>query len=95
MRIVLSPIRSDERIEASVAGEVLTVGSDVMDFGDVGEGDFLPREACSSPWIAGGVTRTDGVIVVPLAFPVRRRATDAALFPEPVTVSSGAVTFPR
>ena len=70
MRLLLSPIRNDERITASVDGDVLTVGSDVMDFSDVEEGDFLPREACSSAWIAGGVTRTGGVIVVPLAFPV-------------------------
>jgi len=95
MRLLLSPVRSDARITASVDGDVLTVDGEVMDFGDVEEGDFLPREACSSPWIAGGVTRTDGEIVVPLAFPVRKRATDAALFPEPMDVESGAVEFPR
>ena len=94
MHISFSPQRRDDLLEISVSGDVLTVNGEAFDFGFVGEGDVLPRDAISSEWFAGPVTRTAGEISLTVILPIQHKASAAARYPQPVSVSSGSVSLP-
>lgn len=97
MKIVFSPVRSDTRMPpASVSGDVLTVGEEVLDFGPLEVGAILPADAIDSTWIAGDVHRLDdGQLVVALRLTHGRKAPEQTRFPQPITVEDGAVPLPR
>lgn len=95
MRINLTPMRRDDRLDVSIAGDVLTVNGDSFDFSALAEGDRLPRHAVACDWLASDVTRTDGGIVLTLILPHGAAAPDKMLFPAPITVTEdGPVTLP-
>jgi hypothetical protein len=95
MILTLSPVRMDETLTASVAGDVLTLNGTELDFGPLANGATLPRAAVDNPWIAGDVSRAmDGVLTVPLTLPHGADAPEATRFPDPLTVTSGAVPLP-
>lgn len=95
MQLIFSPVRLDERLTASVAGDVLVLNGVPFDFGPLPAGGTLPRAAIDSPWIAGDVTRDlAGVVSVPLILPHGGRAPAETLFPAPITVESGPAPLP-
>lgn len=95
MKLIFSPCRMDQMLTASVAGSVLTLNGEALDFGPLPPGATLPREAVDSPWIAGDVSRDDaGLLIVPLVLPHGQVAPPETLFPEPLTVVSGPVPLP-
>jgi hypothetical protein len=95
MIFILSPTRMDEVLAASVAGDVLTLNGEPLDFSPLPAGATLPREAIDSPWIAGDVTRAmDGTLTVPLILPHGANAPHETRFPAPITINSGAVPLP-
>lgn len=94
MKISFCPVRSDERFQAVVSGDTLTIDGDAGDFGALQEGDTLPRDAVDCPWLASDVTRENGEICLTLKLPHGANAPDETRFPQPVTVADGPVLLP-
>ena len=95
MKLTFSPVRMDETLEASVAGDVLTLNGEALDFGPLPKGATLPRAAIDSPWVAGDVTRDpEGLLTVPLILPHGANAPDETLFPQPILAGNGPVALP-
>lgn len=95
MHIKLSPVRLDETLEVSRAGDVLTVNGIPFDFAQLPEGATLPEEAIESAWFIGPVERHDGVLHLTLRLPHGYNPSDAVAFPQPLTsVPDGPLELP-
>lgn len=95
MKLIFSPSRMDETLTATRTGDVLTLNGEELDFGPLPDGATLPREAIDSPWIAGDVTRENGVLTVPVVLPHGANAPEATRFPEQITLTGdGPVSLP-
>lgn len=95
MHITLSPVRLDEALTASRAGDVLTLNGEAFDFGPVPEGATLPAEAIASDWIVGPVSRIDGDLHLTLRLPHGPNPSRAVAFPEPIHVTQdGPIPLP-
>lgn len=94
MRVSFSPIRMAGSMVASVEGDVITIKGTALDLSPLGEGEAIPATALDSSWVVGPVQRVSGEIQITILLPIGRDASAAARFPEPVTVTSGAVPIP-
>ncbi|MNZ91180.1 hypothetical protein D3C78_1101550 [compost metagenome] len=96
MIIKLSPILMYTDFNVSVAGDVLTINGDELDFSPLPNGASLPKAAIANDWILGDVVRdAEGVLHVSLMFPHGPDASEAARFPEPITITEdGPVELP-
>jgi hypothetical protein len=94
MHLTFSPMRRDDRLSLSCAGDVLTINGIPYDFGPLPDGATLPQEAVDCDWLAGPVERVDGVLHVALILPHGANAPEATLFPQPITAATdGPVTL--
>lgn len=84
MRVNLSPTRSDEALEVSKRGDVLTINGKAFDFSVIPEGAMLPAAAVATPWLAGEIHREGGVLELTLVLPHGRNPSQAVAFPEPL-----------
>jgi hypothetical protein len=95
MHITLSPVRLDETLTASLAGDVLTLNGQTFDFSQLPEGATLPAEAIASDWIVGPVSRIDGELHLTLRLPNGPNPSRAVAFPEPIRVmTDGPIPLP-
>lgn len=95
MRLTFSPVRMEARLTALVAGDVLTLNGEPLDFTPLPPGAFLPREAIACPWIAAEVSRdAAGLLCVPLILPHGPSAPPETLFPEAIEAADGPVALP-
>lgn len=95
MNLIFSPVRRDDRLTLRRTGDVLTINGEAFDFSALPDGATLPREAIACGWIAGDVTREDGVLHVPLILPHGASAPQETLFPVPLTLTDdGPVDLP-
>lgn len=95
MHITLSPVRLDEKVTASLAGEVLTLNGVDFDFGPLPEGATLPAEAIDSDWIVGPVSRIDGELHLTLLLPHGPNPSQAVAFPDPIQATNdGPILLP-
>lgn len=95
MHILFSPTRCDTALTLERQGDRLTLNGARLDLSAIPEGATLPRAAIDCSWIAGDITRTDGVLLVPLRLPHGARASAATLLPAPMTLSAdGPVDLP-
>jgi hypothetical protein len=94
MHISFTPIRRDTPLEASVAGDVLTINGEAFDFAGIPEGATLPRSAVTCDWLASDVERIDGEIRLTLLLPHGTNAPEETRFPQAVTVTGGSVPLP-
>lgn len=95
MKIILSPVRLDETLTASVTGEVLTLNGEAFDFTQLPEGATLPADAIDSEWIVGDVSRINGELHLTLRFPHGPNPSQAVAFPQPIHVTEdGPVALP-
>lgn len=95
MRLILSPVRMDAALAATVAGDVLTLNGVALDFSPLPAGATLPRGAIACDWIAGDVTRDSaGVLSVPVILPHGGRAGPETLFPDVLVAADGPVLLP-
>ena len=95
MKLTFSPVRMDITLTATVAGDVLVLNGEALDFGPLPAGAILPRDAIDSPWIVGDVTRgAAGVLTVPLILPHGANAPHETLFPAPIDAGDGPVNLP-
>lgn len=96
MKIILSPMRRDDKLALSKSGDTLTINGEAFDFSGIPNGATLPREAITCDWIAGPVERDNaGVLTVPLILPHGPSAPEATRFPQPLeNVADGPVSLP-
>jgi hypothetical protein len=95
MHITLSPVRLDETLTASRAGDVLTLNGEAFDFGPLPEGGTLPAEAIRSDWIVSPVSRINGELHLTLRLPHGPNPSQAMAFPEPINVTKdGSIPLP-
>lgn len=95
MRITLSPMRRDNTLTLSKAGDTLTINGEAFDLSGVPEGATLPREAVECDWLAGPVERQGGVLHLTLILPHAARAPEATLFPQPIIANGdGPIALP-
>ena len=95
MHIMLSPVRLDETLNASLTGDVLTLNGEAFDFGPLPEGATLPAEAIDSDWIVGPVSRINGELHLTLRLPHGPNPSQAVAFPKPLMVMvDGPIPLP-
>lgn len=95
MNISLSPVRLDETLTATRAGDVLTLNGEAFDFSQLPEGATLPAEAIDSVWVVGPVSRIDGDLHLTLRLPHGPNPSQAVAFPEPIRVTEdGPIDLP-
>lgn len=95
MKLELSPIRTEQRLTASVEKDALTLNGQRIDFADLPAGGVLPKDEFACDWIAGDVSRdAEGLLTIPLMLPHGPHAPNETLFPQPVVVKKGKVRLP-
>jgi len=95
VNIQLIPTRSDtSQPILLVTGDVLTINGEAFDFSQVSNGDTLPADAVGSDFVIGDVTRTAGVLTVPVLLPHGPRAPQETRFPTDINAGDGLVRLP-
>jgi len=95
VKLIFSPVRGNTPLLLSRSGDTLTVNGMALDFSGLPDGATLPATAIDCERIAGDVTRTDGVLTVPLLLPHGPIAPRSTRFPEPLTLTEdGQVDLP-
>ncbi|QLG90780.1 hypothetical protein HZF02_01890 [Pseudomonas yamanorum] len=99
MKITLYQVLSDEMIEASVSGDVITINGEAIDLSVIPDGYKLPASAANNPWFVNGdyIQRVNGVFEFSLRFPVKWDSPDEVRAPDTpiiLDVKSGKVRFP-
>jgi hypothetical protein len=96
MQITLTPQRSDATLTLARSGTTLIINGTAYDFGPVGDGAVLPRDAVDCAALASDVTRIGGVLHLTLILPVGANPPMEARFPEPViVVGDGPIALPE
>ena len=96
MIINLSAQRRDDTLSLNKQGETLTINGESFDFSQLADGATLPREAINCQWVCGDVERINGELIIPILLPHGPNASDAARFPEPITVTEdGPIALPE
>lgn len=95
MKIKLSPLRTDDTLEVSRAGAMLTINGEAFDFSQMADGDTLPASAISSPWFFGQIDNVGGELELTLILPLPVNYSPEQAFPIPLeSVPDGPVVFP-
>ncbi|MGX5797339.1 hypothetical protein ACWHY4_26870 [Pseudomonas sp. E2-15] len=99
MKIKLFPVFSDERLEAIVNGDSITINGENIDFAVIPDGYRLPAHAVDNVWMVHGtyIERLGGEIHMSIRFPVEWDSPEEVRAPETpiiLDVKSGAVKFP-
>ena len=95
MKINLCPQVRTDTIVVSKSGDALTINGVTYDFTPLTEGSTLPAAAVDCEYIVGEVKREDGEIELTLLLPITRDASEAAKYPEPITMTTdGEVVLP-
>jgi hypothetical protein len=96
MKILLSPVRTDQTLAVFKFGNTLDINGKLFDFSPMDEGDTLPMAAINSPWFAGDIEKVEGELVVTLLFPIPSYYSPEQAFPVPLeSVPDGLVVFPK
>lgn len=70
MNIKVATSITDERATFEKLGDSLIINGEVFDFSPLLEGERLPMHAMKSTLFAGYVERVDGVLTIPIRFPL-------------------------
>lgn len=82
MRIMLRPQFRPDRYTLARSGPALIIDGTAFDFSQLDDGEFLPREAVSSPWVTDlGITRVGGILQIALILPHGMRPPAETLSP--------------
>ncbi len=91
----LLPDDNSTRLEASVAGDVITINGDEIDLTDLPENDELLASAVDHPWVVGRLRRLSDQIQITIVFPIPSDAPPEARAPAPVLMlADGPVPLP-
>ena len=81
--ITLSPMRRDDRLTVSVAGDVLALNGEALDLGTYTADPEAPHD-----WIIGQPVQERGLWQVALVLPHGADASEQTRFPPPITVTA-------
>lgn len=96
MKIHWSPTRMDDSYNLEYIADALILDGEIFDFAALPEGATLPAAAIDNKYFVGPVERIGGEIVVHLLLPHGPNASQAALFPEVMSLKmNGAVEMPK
>lgn len=84
MQISFSPMRRDDGLTLSKAGDVLTINGDHFDFSSIPDGASIPAGGVPCPWIQGDVERVAGELHLTLILPHGPNPSQAIAFPSPI-----------
>lgn len=88
--ITLSPMRCDDVLTVSVAGDVLVLNGEALDLGTYTADPDAPHD-----WIVGQPVKDAGVWHVALILPHGESAPEVTRFPQPIAVTKdGPVALP-
>jgi len=96
MIINFSPQLRGDTLTLVKQGDVLTINSVEIDFEPLESGTKLPSDVCQeySQFLLAAQRNNDGELELTLLLPHGKDATQAALFPQPVTAIDGLVEVP-
>jgi len=94
MIIDLSPVRDDGALDVACNGNTALIDGLFYDFGQLGEGDRLPRAAVTCPALRSDVTRQGGQVRLTLHLPLPVDADFALRFPDPIMSDTPGLTGP-
>lgn len=98
MQIILRAFRpvNNKALSITKQGDTLIFNGESFDFSQLVDGATLPKNAIESEWIYDNVERVGGELVVPVLLPIKRNASEAARWPEPIVVTAdGPVQLPE
>lgn len=96
MIVKLSPVRRDEDLAVTKYGDNLIINGETFDFSVIPDGATLPAGAVASDWIWGDVSRTGGVLTIPLVLAHGPNATEAQRFPaDLIDPPDGELALPK
>lgn len=96
MKISLSPMRCDETLEVSKAGDVLTINGEAYDFSSLPDGATIPSGVVPCQWITGPVDRVEGAIHITLVLPHGTDPREAVAFPPSIeNPPDGLISLPE
>lgn len=100
MNITLSPYAplpdSDDALNVSKVGDVLTINDTPYDFSVIPDGATLPEGSTDCPYIIGAIERVGGELHLTLRLPVMPDASEAACFPLPIVdPADGLLELPK
>lgn len=84
MHITLTPQRSEDRLEVSKAGEILTINGQQFDFTSLPDNSIIPAGDVPSPWVFEAVKRIGDVLYLTLILPHGPNPSEAVAFPAPL-----------
>lgn len=96
MIINYSPQLRTDTLTLSKDSDILTINGEDIDFGPLESGTKLPWNVCQeySSFLLGAQRNDDGELELILLLPHGKNATQAALFPQPITAQDGPVEVP-
>lgn len=94
MQISFCPQRRDDALDANVSGDTITINGGALDFSPVPDGCTVNAGDVPCEWITGTVERIGGEIHLTLILPHGPNPPQEIAFPQPVTVTNGAVILP-
>lgn len=96
MIVTFSPQLRNGTLALEKQGDILTINGVEIDFEPLESGTKLPSEVCQeySPFLISAQRNNDGELELTLLLPHGKDATQAALFPQPVTAIDGLVEVP-
>lgn len=96
MKISLSPMRCDETLEVSKAGDMLTINGEAYDFSSLPDGATIPSGVVPCQWITGPVDRVEGAIHITLVLPHGPSPREAVAFPPSIeNPPNGLILLPE
>ncbi|MFQ6350941.1 hypothetical protein ACQRBV_03115 [Pseudomonas sp. R11F] len=96
--INLFAVLMDGELTASLKGELLTVGEDVLDLSLIPEGYQVKASDIECDWLApmSVIERSNGVLSLTLKLPVSGDSPESMRHPEPLAVTrDGPVSIPK
>ena len=95
MKLTFTPMRRDDTLSVSVAGDVLSLNGTEFDLSGIPEGATLPRAAVTCDWLASDIERIGGALHLALILPHGDHAPHETLFPTSINVTTdGPVALP-
>ena len=96
MKISLTPVRRDDTLVVTKAGDILTINGDRFNFSSLPDGATYPAGETGCEWIAGPVERFDGALHLTLILPHGPDPSHEVAFPSPIIdPPDGLVVLPE
>ena len=98
MKILFTPVRTEDRLEATVVdADNIVLNGEGFDFSPLLEGETIDASHVGSKWVAGTVKRSGGELYITLVLPHGHDAPHSTRFPstEYLTINEGIVPVPK